>query len=42
MVPTEENMESMYTAFTVSVDLREGTSTGISANDRSATVRGTG
>lgn len=33
-----ENTESMRTAFTVSVDLAEGTSTGISASDRSATV----
>ena len=35
-----ENTESMRTAFTVSVDLAEGTSTGISASDRSATVVG--
>ncbi len=33
-----ENSESLRTAFTVSVDLIEGTSTGISAADRSATV----
>ena len=33
-----DNTESMRTAFTVSVDLVEGTSTGISAADRSATV----
>lgn len=33
-----ENTESMRTAFTVSVDVIEGTSTGISASDRSATV----
>ena len=33
-----DNTESMRTAFTVSVDLLEGTSTGISAADRSATV----
>jgi len=33
-----DNTESMRTAFTVSVDLVEGTSTGISASDRSATV----
>ncbi len=33
-----ENTESMRTAFTVSVDLVEGTTTGISASDRSATV----
>lgn len=34
-----ENSESMGTAFTVSVDARRGTSTGISAADRAATVR---
>lgn len=39
MVPTEENEESMYTAFTVTVDLREGITTGISAADRCATIR---
>lgn len=39
MVPTAENEESMYTAFTVTVDLREGITTGISAADRSATIR---
>jgi 3,4-dihydroxy 2-butanone 4-phosphate synthase/GTP cyclohydrolase II len=33
------NTESMGTAFTVSVDLRRGTSTGISAADRAATIR---
>ena len=33
-----DNTESMRTAFTVSVDLAQGTSTGISASDRSATV----
>jgi 3,4-dihydroxy 2-butanone 4-phosphate synthase / GTP cyclohydrolase II len=33
------NTESMRTAFTVSIDYRHGTSTGISAFDRSATVR---
>jgi 3,4-dihydroxy-2-butanone 4-phosphate synthase len=37
MVP--ENTESHQTAFTVSVDYRHGTSTGISAADRSATIR---
>jgi 3,4-dihydroxy-2-butanone 4-phosphate synthase len=36
MVP--ENTESHQTAFTVSVDYRRGTSTGISAADRSATI----
>ena len=33
------NTESMRTAFLVSVDLRHGTSTGISAYDRSATIQ---
>ena len=33
------NTDSMQTAFTVSVDCRRGTSTGISAQDRAATVR---
>ena len=37
MVP--ENSESQCTAFTVSVDYRYGTSTGISAADRSAAIR---
>lgn len=36
----EENSDSMCTAFTVSVDLREGTTTGISATERAATIRG--
>ena len=35
----EHNTESHRTAFTVSVDLIEGTTTGISASDRSATLR---
>ena len=34
-----QNSESMGTAFTVSVDARAGTTTGISAADRAATVR---
>jgi len=34
-----ENTESMRTAFTVSVDVRKGTTTGISAHDRSATIQ---
>lgn len=34
-----ENTESMETAFTVSVDLREGTTTGISASDRAKTIK---
>ena len=33
------NTESQRTAFTVSVDYRHGTTTGISTNDRAATVR---
>jgi 3,4-dihydroxy 2-butanone 4-phosphate synthase/GTP cyclohydrolase II len=39
MVPADDNTESAGTAFTVSVDAIKGTSTGISAADRSATVR---
>jgi len=35
----QENSSSHQTAFTVSVDAREGTSTGISAQDRSRTAR---
>jgi 3,4-dihydroxy 2-butanone 4-phosphate synthase / GTP cyclohydrolase II len=35
----EHNTESHRTAFTISVDLIEGTSTGISASDRAATLR---
>ncbi|MDQ3878541.1 MAG: bifunctional 3,4-dihydroxy-2-butanone-4-phosphate synthase/GTP cyclohydrolase II [Actinomycetota bacterium] len=34
-----ENSEAMGTAFTVSVDARDGTTTGISAEDRATTVR---
>jgi 3,4-dihydroxy 2-butanone 4-phosphate synthase/GTP cyclohydrolase II len=34
-----ENTESMHTAFTVSVDYRHGTTTGISAYDRAATIQ---
>ncbi len=33
------NTESMRTAFLVSIDLKEGTSTGISAHDRAATIQ---
>ena len=36
----EQNTESQRTAFTDTVDLIEGTSTGISAADRAATLRG--
>ena len=35
-----ENTDAKGTAFTVSVDYRHGTTTGISADDRTATVRG--
>src|SRR6478609_10292288 len=38
MVSGNENTEGQRTAFTVSIDAREGTTTGISAADRSATV----
>ncbi len=38
MVTSQENDESMSTAFTITVDLREGTTTGISASDRAATI----
>lgn len=34
-----DNTESMGTAFTISVDARDGTTTGISAADRAATIR---
>lgn len=39
MVPSQENEEAMTTAFTITVDAREGTSTGISAADRALTIR---
>jgi 3,4-dihydroxy 2-butanone 4-phosphate synthase / GTP cyclohydrolase II len=39
MVRPAENTESHGTAFTISVDLREGVSTGISAADRAATLQ---
>lgn len=38
MVDSRANDESMSTAFTVTVDLRQGTTTGISAADRAATI----
>src|SRR3954470_7701481 len=38
MVSGTENTEGQRTAFTVSIDARQGTTTGISAADRSATV----
>ncbi len=39
MVPPAENDATFGTAFTVSVDYKHGTTTGISAYDRAATVR---
>lgn len=39
MVSSAENEELLYTAFTVTVDARHGTTTGISASDRTATVK---
>jgi len=39
MVQSSANNEAQGTAFTVTVDLREGTSTGISASDRARTLR---
>lgn len=39
MVSDRRNEEAMYTAFTISVDAKAGTSTGISAADRALTVR---
>jgi 3,4-dihydroxy 2-butanone 4-phosphate synthase/GTP cyclohydrolase II len=39
MVDSAANNESMYTAFTITIDLSEGCTTGISAADRSATIR---
>ena len=39
MVASRENNECMYTAFTVTADLAAGTTTGISAADRAATLR---
>src|SRR3954471_14224358 len=38
MVQENSNTESQRTAFTVSVDYRHGTTTGISASDRAATI----
>src|SRR3569832_1253975 len=35
---TQENTSSFGTAFTISIDAREGVSTGISAKDRAVTV----
>lgn len=39
MVGSAENSDAMRTAFAITVDLREGTSTGISAGDRARTIR---
>ena len=39
MVPPVANNEAQGTAFTVTVDLRDGTTTGISAADRTATIQ---
>uniref|UniRef100_A0A0E0K1E9 GTP cyclohydrolase II domain-containing protein n=1 Tax=Oryza punctata TaxID=4537 RepID=A0A0E0K1E9_ORYPU len=38
MVATKENEEKLCTAFTVTVDAKEGTTTGVSAKDRAKTV----
>ncbi|KAI9176446.1 hypothetical protein LWI28_002939 [Acer negundo] len=38
MVSTKENEEKLCTAFTVTVDAKNGTSTGVSAHDRATTV----
>ena len=42
MVPPDANADQFRTAFTVTVDLAEGTTTGISAADRAATLRALG
>ena len=42
MVPPDSNADQFRTAFTITVDLAEGTSTGISAADRAATLRALG
>lgn len=39
MINSAENEEMLATAFTVTVDARHGTTTGISASDRTATVK---
>uniref|UniRef100_A0A1D1YUT9 Riboflavin biosynthesis protein ribBA, chloroplastic n=1 Tax=Anthurium amnicola TaxID=1678845 RepID=A0A1D1YUT9_9ARAE len=38
MVSNKENEEKLCTAFTVSVDVKEGTTTGVSAKDRAKTI----
>ncbi|KAM0950497.1 putative 3,4-dihydroxy-2-butanone-4-phosphate synthase, GTP cyclohydrolase II [Dioscorea sansibarensis] len=40
MVSSRENEEKLRTAFTISVDAKEGTSTGVSAVDRANTILG--
>ena len=39
MVSSSENEEALYTAFAITTDLKEGTTTGISAADRAKTIR---
>ncbi|KAL8242432.1 hypothetical protein R6Q59_012734 [Mikania micrantha] len=39
MVTNKENEEKLSTAFTVSVDAKHGTTTGVSARDRAATIK---
>ena len=39
MVPDRDNSSRLGTAFTVSVEAKHGTTTGISAHDRATTVR---
>ncbi|EPS71304.1 hypothetical protein M569_03450, partial [Genlisea aurea] len=39
MVSQKENEEKLVTAFTVSVDAKYGTTTGVSASDRAATIK---
>lgn len=38
MVRSEENEDTMYTAFAITCDLRDGITTGISASDRAKTI----
>ncbi|KAL6859073.1 hypothetical protein ACP4OV_018075 [Aristida adscensionis] len=38
MVPTKENEEKLQVAFAISVDAKEGTTTGVSAKDRTKTI----
>ncbi len=39
MIESQENEESMRTAFTITVDARHGVSTGISGADRALTIK---